>query len=390
MRPDLFRSRLDILLTLGSLLLAGCSIAGEQEMAQDQKAAGQAAKPAAETNGVYGTAWGVNSLRNFEVGKTAGRQLAYRFRAATSSVPESVHFYVKTGNGYSAGTGGRLRIELRSDDGTPGHMPSNTALASGSLSDPGTGGWNQVVTLSGARPLGAGQLYHIVFLNTDPDPVANYVSINTLDNDGASPMQPGVSNEDLAVNRILQPGGGWSCVCDGATPIFALSYANGATQGQGYMDVKVSGTLPISGDNQVREIFTVSGGDRTVSRVSVRLRRTGSAGPLTVRLERNDGSVVEEGTIAASAVSTSHAWVTYNFATNHTLASGQTYRLGLKATAGGTYEIYPLQEGSNYGFSVPSMFTDGRFQYSTDGAIWTNFQGGTEFDMQFYFTVVTP
>src|SRR3990172_6374846 len=93
MRPDLFRSRLDILLTLGNLLLAGCSIAGEQEMAQDQKAAGQAAKPEAEANGVYGAAWGVNSLRNFEVGKTAGRQLAYRFRAATSSVPESVRFY---------------------------------------------------------------------------------------------------------------------------------------------------------------------------------------------------------------------------------------------------------------------------------------------------------
>ena len=129
-----------MLLTLGSLLLAGCSIAGEQEMAQDQKAAGQAAKPAAETNGVYGTVWAVNSLRNFEVGKTAGPQLAYRFRAATSSVPESVRFYVKTGSGYSAGTGGRLRIELRRDDGTSGHMPSNTVLASGSLPDPGTGG----------------------------------------------------------------------------------------------------------------------------------------------------------------------------------------------------------------------------------------------------------
>ena len=203
-------------------------------------------------------------------------------------------------------------------------------------------------------------------------------------------MQPGVSNEDLAVNRVAQTGSGWSCVCDGATPIFALTSSNGASQGQGYIDVKKSGTLPISGGDQVREIFTVTGKDRKVSRVTIRLSREGTAGPLTVRLEREDGSAIEEGTIPAAVVSLNHTWVTYEFSARHRLEKGRTYRLILKATAEGTYEIYPLQEGSDYGFTVPGNFRDGRFQYSTDGTTWLDFQGNPVYDMQFYFTVVTP
>ncbi len=375
---------------LAILALLGCSPGVEPEAEEPQAANVQGSKPAGDSGGVYGAAWGANSLRNFEVGKLAGRSLGLRFRAGVGAAPRSARFYVKTGAGYSAGTGGELRIELRSDDGSATHMPSNTVLAWALLAQPGSGGWNQMVQFDDAPNLEAGVLYHLVFVNTAADPAANYVSINTLDNDGGEPMQPGVPNEDLSVNRVAQAGSAWTCVCDGATPIFALTYANGSSQGQGYIDVKKSGTLAIAGGSQVRQVFTVSSRDRMVSRVSIRLRRVDATEPLTVRLERNDGSAMEEGAIPAASVPLQHSWVTYEFSAPHRLQKGRTYRLLLQAPAQGRYEIFPLQEGSNYGFAVPGNFRDGRFQYTLDGRGWQDFQGGPVYDMQFYFTLVGP
>ena len=349
----------------------------------------QAAPPPATAHSFYGNAWNANSLANLVLGAPqAGRTWSFRFRAEATGAVDKVRVYVKTGPGYSAGNGGQILVHLQTDDNTANHWPSGRVLTSGLVREPLAGAWNRLIQFDAPASLRKGELFHIVFSNPAPDALNNFVSINTLNNGVDGPnMQPGVSDTDLAVLVKWSEAEEW--VMDTFfTPIFDLHYTSGARQGQGYIDVKVSGTLPIAGRNQVREIFTVSSGDRRVSRVAVRLKRVGSAGPLAVRLERGDGSVMEEGTIAASAVGTTHGWGTCIFASSHTLANGQTYRLVLKTTAGGRYEIYPLQEASGYGFGVPTMFTDGRFQYSTDGTNWTNFQGGWGFDMQFYFTVI--
>ena len=81
-------------------------------------------------------------------------------------------------------------------------------------------------------------------------------------------------------------------------PIFEIHYGNGRVQGQGYMGTAVSNPKRIYQDNRARErIVRVTGGDRRVSKVVVRLARFGNPGPLHVRLERKDGAVIRRAAI---------------------------------------------------------------------------------------------
>src|SRR5574341_756140 len=100
MQPEVIRRPFDMLLALATLSLVGCSIGGEQGLDMRQAADQQRSKQGAELKETYGAAWGANSLRNFEIGKVAGKQLAYRFRATATAALHSVRFYVKTGVGY--------------------------------------------------------------------------------------------------------------------------------------------------------------------------------------------------------------------------------------------------------------------------------------------------
>ena len=67
------------------------------------------------------------------------------------------------------------------------------------------------------------------------------------------------------------------------TPILELDYADGASQGQGYMEFWSGNAKTISGTHGVREIFTVSGMARTVVSAHVRLKYISGSSPLTIR-----------------------------------------------------------------------------------------------------------
>lgn len=132
-------------------------------------------------------------------------------------------------------------------------------------------------------------------------------------------------------------------------------------------------------------MFTVSGQDRTVRAATVRLRKTGSPGPLAVRLEDASGAAIAEGNVLADAIGTQYDWVSCRFAADSTLVSGRQYALVLSAPAGDPYEIFPLQKGIPDGFGCPQIFTDGWFE-STDDATYNGSKH--DVDMQFYLTTV--
>ena len=159
---------------------------------------------------------------------------------------------------------------MRPDDGTAAHAPSGTVLASTTIrtGNPVSIGYLPLVTFSSPATLTAGSLYHIVFRNVDPSPTVNYVSIDSLYVYGTTlvPRQPGLS--DLDWGQMMNSGSGWTTRAN-FTPILDLGYANGVHGGMGYMEVWVRGYQRISGASlKVRELFTVSGADRTVSRVA--------------------------------------------------------------------------------------------------------------------------
>ena len=347
----------------------------------------------------YGCPWNADGLANLEIGKQQGRRISFRFRAEHSGELESAALYlVFRALGYYHGDGGQVLLELQTDDGTPEHRPSGTVVASSLVQDP-MAKWNRTFTFDKPPRLIKGELYHIVLSNPAPDPVQNYVSVDCLHNSRRTPhVQPGVADTDLAVLWKQSGEAEWSA-SRGHTPIFVLKYATGAVQGQGYTDALAqSGVCRITGDAKVRETIDVSGSSRRVGSLWVRLRRQGLPGPLTLALQQADGSLIESTSIPAGAISEDYSWIGCKLRSNPALKSGGGYVVELSASgpeadpAGGAYETFPLQEGGQYGFGCPGVFTDGSFQFTTDGLEWQYPRGAgrTDFDLQFYFVLAPP
>jgi hypothetical protein len=345
--------------------------------------------PVETVTGLYGPGIGMDSLNNTHVGGPNNLSTSYRFRATTSAKLNSIRVYIigPTHAGYGAGTGGTWQITVQTDDGTANHAPSGTVLATttfGPVDDFPVISWSSPATLA------AGQLYHVVFKNIDPNPTANYASV-----DGVYMAQPTVPRQaafsDVDWGQPMRSGSGAWSDRPNTVPIMQLNYANGVTDGLGYMEVWVRSYKSISGSATVREAFTVSGPNRAVSSFSVRLMRVSGSSPLTVRLETSAGALIEQGTIAASqiAVGTHATWETYTFDTPRTLVSGQGYNVVLSAPSDTVYAIFVIREGSSWGFSPTTYFGDGRAQYTT-GSGWGPFTqdgGGAldQGDLQFYF-----
>ena len=339
----------------------------------------------------------MDSLNNTPVGGPDGISTSYRFRASTSSALKSIRIYIMGADhsGYGAGTGGTWEITVQTDDGTSRHAPSGTILATTEFK-PKTG--LPLVTWSDPASLVAGRLYHVVFRNVDPNPAANYASVNgVFMYQPTDPRQPRFSNVDWG--QPMRIGGGAWSDRNNTVPVMQLNYTNGVAAGLGYMEVWVRSFKSISGAAKVREAFTVSGPDRAVSSVSVRLMRISGSSPLTVTLETAGGSVIEEGTIAASKIAVGtpgdhggggHAtWETYTFSSTRTLQAGKSYHVVLSAPSDTVYSIFVIRKGVYYGFARSTYFASGHAQ-ATSGGGWGPFtEDGAgpldEGDLQFYF-----
>ena len=109
--------------------------------------------------------------------------------------------------------------------------------------DPMHKGSFPVLTFSSPARIQQGEIYHLVITNPDPDPVTNYVSVNSLWMEaGLQPKQPSLADGDwfLLLGYTTNPGL-WTTREDGGTdsytPILELDYADGYSTGVGYMEV---------------------------------------------------------------------------------------------------------------------------------------------------------
>jgi hypothetical protein len=357
--------------------------------------AAKATAPGPGVSGLYGVAINADTLANTQIGGTdnsGNTKVAYRFTPDHNGALAAIRVYFEIGSRYGGGNGGQRSVTIQSD---AGGKPSGTVLARTTIS--GNTRFRRI-TFTNSATLTAGVRYHVVFVNTDASPRSNFVSANALYVwDSVSPDQP-MYGDDWAV--LIDHGGGWSQRSN-YTPILQLDYSNGASDGIGYMEAWQRVQPAIGGTKKVRERFTVTGSNRTVTQVSVRLKRDGSAGSgaLTVRLEDGSGNAIDEGTIPASAFpigsqvdgSGNHnAWGTFRFSTTRTLVRGETYHLVLSAPSGTTFRAQPIREGVDYGFDPATYFADGTGQYDA-GSGWRGFDqpGGSsnsdQGDLQFYF-----
>ena len=351
--------------------------------------------------GSYGPGLSADALCNTRIGGPWLSTASYGFRSTHTGRLAAIQLYViwsATSSGYNGGTGGSLLVRIQTDDGTAAHHPSGQTIASYLHTDPMSKGNFPVLTFAAPPSLTAGTLYHVVITNPDPDPGTNYVSVNSLwMRKGATPRQPRFADADwFQLMGFSNEPNVWTSPAlngpDSYTPILVLRFADGYTTGVGYMEVWTESTKPIAGTASVRETFTVSGADRSVTGVSIRLRRVSGTAPLTVRLEQGNGTLIESMSIGG--IDTTFGWVEHAFSSVRTLTKGARYALTLQAPAGTVYEAYPLREGSssNVRFSAASYFTDGFAQFTTNGS-WTGWDqwGGAERldgDLQFLFSTV--
>ena len=357
----------------------------------------------------YGPGIRADSLANTPIGK-AGIQVSCRFRADPGGVFLGARPYLIWSfkrQGYHAGTGGTLRVELQSDDGTPLHRPSGQVLASNvrrlalvRTSDR----FYPLLAFDRAPVLRPGAFYHLVFSNADPDPDSNFVSVNALFLKSCSPpLQPRLADADWAMLMRSKVSPAWTIrrsagSREGFTPILEIAYAGGKSQGMGYMEFWMGAPKPISGPDAVRESFTVSGPARLAVAVSARVRRLQGGAPLVLRLEQGDGKLLAEGkaegALPAATPTASLGgcdWATFTFPEPQALASGRSYHLVLSAPAGTRYEAFPMRKGTDKGFSDTTLFADGHAEFN-DGGGWAGWEqwgkgGLTNSDLQFFFSL---
>jgi hypothetical protein len=349
----------------------------------------------------YGTL-NMDALNNTQIGGPNSQVASYRFRATQSSALTSVRAYVIVGpSDYSGGTFGTFRIQVQTDDGTASHLPSGTVLATQNWTP--VDGAGRLITFASPATLRAGTLYHIVFSNIDSNPTVNFASVDgTYMYHTLSPRQPGWPDIDL-YNLVKAGAGAWDAnPGDGKiTPIVALAYANGGTQGQGYIENWAIQAKTINGPLRARETFTNSGPTITVSQVSVRLARVSGPSNLNLRLETGANALIESGQVAGSGTmplltnpgangDQNATWVTYVFGTPRTLANGSSYHLILTSPADTAYSIYPIRKGMDYGYPSTTYFNDGKGQYDPGIGTFSPFTSEShrlldEGDLQFYF-----
>ncbi|HYH26978.1 MAG TPA: hypothetical protein VD834_16655 [Blastococcus sp.] len=350
---------------------------------------------------VYGPGFQMDDLGNMQVGGDSDPEdnifVAYYFIAAATSPLNSVQLYIidESSPGYGGGTGGTLRISVQGDSNG---FPDGTDLASVDVVGP-EGDFPTYVFPTPAT-LQQGRKYHLVFTNVDPSPKINFVSVDlTWTSIPQTPRQYRWTDAELGVTRKFGTTGSWEFTDAERrhTPIFKATYANGVTQGQGYMERStyepdqighVTGSLAM-----VRERFTVSGGARTVSGVGIRPLRVSGTDPLIITLENSSGTLIDSASIPAASIAVgpdddtgyNAVMVTAPFAQTRTLLNGQEYRLRLSTASGTIYKAFVIKKGTDYGFTAPTYFADGYAEKTSDGSSWTSLGYSAERnDLQFY------
>jgi hypothetical protein len=362
--------------------------------------------PVASQGTLYGPALAGDALANTTIGP-GGNEVSLRFKAEPGGVLRAVRPFLIWSfrkAGYHGGTGGILKVELQTDDGTPDHRPSGQVLAASVQRlylVPASDQFYPLLTFDRAPNLAPGALYHLVFSNPHPQRDVNYLSVNALFTKVADdPRQPGRRDEDWGMLFRNQSRPKWSVrrtpgTSEGFTPILEITCDRGS-QGIGYMECWMGAPEPISGPASVREVFTVTGPSFLAGSVAVRVRRLAGSEPLRVRLEQAGatGGAVEgtctglpQATVSGSLGGC--AWVVCTFPAPVVLARGRTYHLVLAAPASSRYEAFPLRKGSDKGFTAASVFEDGHAEF-TAGTGWQGWQqwgqkGRLDGDLQFYF-----
>ena len=415
-------------------------------------------------DGLYGPGISFDSLRNVVLGGHHGgytyifqTRAFVRFRAEQSSDLTTVIFYYKgplrqtasclaapdpyalpecrTPPGYAGGTGGDLRLRLYANG--PDGFPAGDPLASQFVAaDP----WDTAgrsITFSQPYRTEAGRVYHLVFENVDADPVSNYFSPNFAYRhipaehaEETGPLHPRFAD-------VMDWGSGYFSLASASwvnvprnLPILGIGYANGTRQGMSYGEISrvESGVAvhqrvgKIGGPGTMaRQRFTVSGDDRSIRGVGVRLlKEVGTNSDLIATIVDENGQSIATAAMPFAAVPSGPPagdyediactpannptppcswdglgyrarWVMADFDHAVVLRAGRSYSLQLSSERG-TYWAWVVRRLSiSHAYGAVTAFADGEAQYLHPGETGWRSLGrvANANDLQFYLTAQT-
>lgn len=364
---------------------------------------------------LYGLPWNADDLDNLEIGDTGGptvRKVGIRFRAPWTDTLASVSIAVAYGTGYSAGTGGSVKMALQADDGTTNHYPSGTDIASVTNTTtnlfPPTEENMVTWTFGTAQSVTKGTLYHLVFTQQDAAPATNWVSLDGTYNYPSNPglgtqAQPWIDDTSFYCLRYDNPntfGGatGWNPMPQVSASPINFHYTTNGDWGFSIDYTPTSSVRSIGGANDaVRMTFTPTSTQGPFTKAFARCYRQSATSHALTIMVKQGATLLTSGTVPAASFPAGTAgtdpgigfWGSITFSPITFSASTQ-YSLELWSTSETTpYQAYPIRTAESGNFSdvaTQNRFTDGSWQYTTNaGSTWTLESSDVGFKMQGYF-----
>ena len=289
---------------------------------------------------------------NFAWLKYAGRKLGVGFQAPKSGTLREITLQWKKSSGYGAGTYGKYNFELHTNGS--GNFASGTIIGRATNIDPRTamdGYLDGALHFPITATVTAGQIYHLVVTNVDPNPGTNWSSPNGLmtrvvpwDGTGnrAAVYESGSWRPWSSQNNPWNTTGG--NYVNGQHIPTMLSYTDGTNHGGHYYSARTSAPARFHEANKAGQYIYWNQSSATISRIGISLRRTGTPGALLYRLEQIGSGVIASGTVNTSSVGTgAPVWAYATLSSPVTLQQGQSYRL---------YFESPTSSSSNHFFSA--------------------------------------
>lgn len=346
---------------------------------------------------------GIDSRNNYWVGNTGNREVSMRFTCTSDSPVSRVAVNQRFGTdgaGYSAGGTMTIKCAIQAD---VSGKPSGTDIASLTWITTNSHTNLEVrdyLDFTTNPSLVIGNVYHLRFTNISASPTVNWLSLNVANQyttpDFPAIRQPAFPDNDYAI--LYKQSSGWKKPGETTgqnpdvqedTPVFDLEYDNGSHDGQGYIGIIDGSQRQITGSSMVREIFTITGGSKSVNTAGFRVMRTSGSGDLTIGLYDDTDTLLVSDTVSSSnfpLVSPppgqfdGNEWGVITFSPV-TLNNGDTYYLRASCAGGTSYYAAPIHQETNWGARLLVGATGAAVNGLGGGGEYTTNGGSTWLDM---------